>query len=83
MDWEGQASAELDSWDKWQGREVLTWDKFDVVADEHLAGGFEWGRDTNGEQGEQPVLVTSHMVLWECKKGISESQEKQWHGSQD
>lgn len=49
MDWEGQASAKLGNQDKQWGKEpsrVLKWDKFYVVADEHLAGGFERGRDT-------------------------------------
>ena len=48
VDWEGQASAKFDDWDNQWGKEpcqVLKWDKFYVVADEHLAGGFEWGRD--------------------------------------
>lgn len=35
------------------------------------------GTPSNAEQGEQLVLVTSHVFLWDCKKGSLESQEKE------
>lgn len=35
------------------------------------------GTQSNAEQGEQLVLVTSYLFLLECRRGSLESQEKQ------